>query len=114
MRCVPARRIPIPSGRKEVVTMGIVEEMTTVLTLTLNEAYELQRTAREYRRKQLTREQFIAAVEEISLKMEERLSGCLSVEQKRTERCKVCDRTYPASEIVTQSGEQLCQQCDRD
>ena len=34
--------------------------------------------------------------------------------QKRTERCKVCDRTYPESEIVTRAGEQLCQQCDRD
>ena len=34
--------------------------------------------------------------------------------QKRTERCQVCDRTYPASEIVTRDGEQLCQQCDLD
>ena len=34
--------------------------------------------------------------------------------QKRTERCKVCNRTYPASEIVTRDGEQLCQQCDDD
>jgi len=35
-------------------------------------------------------------------------------EQKRTERCKVCDRTYPESEIVKRDGEQLCQQCDDD
>jgi len=34
--------------------------------------------------------------------------------QKRTERCKVCDRTYPESEIVKRDGEQLCQQCDLD
>ncbi len=34
--------------------------------------------------------------------------------QKRTERCKVCNRTYPESEIVKRDGEQLCQQCDRD
>ena len=34
--------------------------------------------------------------------------------QKRTERCKECDRTYPESEIVTRNGEQLCQQCDLD
>ena len=34
--------------------------------------------------------------------------------QKRTERCKVCDRMYPASEIVTRDGEQLCEQCDDD
>jgi len=84
------------------------------IKLTLNEAYELQRIAREFRQKKLTREQFIAVVEEISMKMEERMRGCLSVEQKRTERCKVCDRTYPASEIVTRDGEQLCQQCDDD
>ena len=30
--------------------------------------------------------------------------------QKRTERCKVCDRTYPASEIVARDGESLCVQ----
>ena len=94
--------------------MGIVEEMTSDIMLTLNEARELQRLAREYRRKRLTREQFIAAVEEVSLKMEERARDCLSVEQKRTERCKVCDRTYPASEIVKRNGEQLCRQCDLD
>ncbi len=34
--------------------------------------------------------------------------------ERRTERCKVCDRTYPESEIVKRDGEQLCQQCDRD
>lgn len=34
--------------------------------------------------------------------------------QRRTERCGVCDRTYPASEIVQRAGEQLCQQCDWD
>jgi hypothetical protein len=34
--------------------------------------------------------------------------------EERTERCKVCDRTYPASEIVKRDGEQLCQQCDDD
>ena len=32
--------------------------------------------------------------------------------QRRTERCAVCDRTYPPSEIVTRAGEQLCQSCD--
>jgi len=34
--------------------------------------------------------------------------------EQRTERCKVCDRTYPESEIVKRDGEQLCQQCDDD
>ena len=34
--------------------------------------------------------------------------------EERTERCKVCDRTYPASEIVKRDGEQLCEQCDDD
>ncbi len=38
----------------------------------------------------------------------------LELVQKRTERCRVCDRTYPESEIVTRDGEQLCQQCDMD
>ncbi len=90
--------------------MDIVED----ITLTLNEACALQRTARECRQKKLTRAQFIAVVEEISFKMEERMRGCLSDEQKRTERCRVCDQTYPASEIVTRDGEHLCQQCDRD
>jgi len=52
--------------------------MTEVITITLNEAFELQRLTRAYRNKELTREQFIAAVEEISLKMEKRLSGSLS------------------------------------
>ena len=94
--------------------MRVVEDMTEIITLTLNEAYGLQRTAREYRQKKLTRGQFIAIVEEIALKMEEQLRGCLSVEQKRTERCRVCDRTYPDSEIVQRDGEQLCQQCDLD
>ena len=84
------------------------------ITLTLNEAYELQRIAREFRQKKLTREQFIAVVEEVSMKMEERMRECLFVEQKRTERCKACDRTYPASEIVKRDSEQLCQQCDLD
>ena len=32
--------------------------------------------------------------------------------QRRTERCAVCDLTYPPSEIVTRAGEQLCQSCD--
>ena len=94
--------------------MGIVEEMTSAITLTLHEAYGLQRSAREYRQKKLTRGQFIAIVEEIALKMEERSRGFLSLEQKRTERCRECDRTYPDSEIVQRDGEQLCQQCDLD
>ena len=34
--------------------------------------------------------------------------------EERTERCKVCDRTYPASEIVKWADEQLCRQCDLD
>ena len=34
--------------------------------------------------------------------------------QKRTQRCRVCDRTYPASEIITHNGERLCVLCDRD
>jgi len=57
--------------------MRVDEEMSTVLSLTLNEAFELQRLARQYRSRQLTREQFIAAVEEISTKMVHRLNGCL-------------------------------------
>ena len=35
-------------------------------------------------------------------------------ERKRTERCAICDQTYPASEIVKRDGEQLCQSCDLD
>ncbi len=34
--------------------------------------------------------------------------------QERTERCGICDRTYPASEIVKHKGEQLCFSCYRD
>jgi len=34
--------------------------------------------------------------------------------EKRTQRCKVCDQTYPESEIVRRNGEQLCKECDRD
>ena len=57
--------------------MRVVEDMTEVVTLTLNEAFELQRLTRVYRSRQLTREQFIAAVEEISTKMVQRLNGSL-------------------------------------
>ncbi len=46
--------------------------------------------------------------------LNERTDYTVFYEQKRTERCKVCDRTYPASEIVTRGSEQLCQQCDLD
>jgi hypothetical protein len=60
-----------------VVKMRVVEDMTEILTLTLNEAFELQRLAREYRRRRLTRAQFIAAVEEVSTKMVQRLNGSL-------------------------------------
>ena len=63
--------------QKEVIRMRVDDEMSTVLSLTLNEAYELQRLARQYRSRQLTREQFIAAVEEISTKMVQRLNGSL-------------------------------------
>ena len=35
-------------------------------------------------------------------------------EQKRTERCQVCDKTYPPSEIVKRGQEQLCLSCDLD
>ena len=58
--------------------MRVVGDMTEDITITLNEALELQRLERACRNKELTREQFIAAVEEISLKMEKRLSGSLS------------------------------------
>jgi len=34
--------------------------------------------------------------------------------EERTERCRVCDKTYPTSEIVKRDGEQLCLQCDWD
>src|SRR5207248_1089829 len=103
-----------PPGRKEVVDMGFVEQMTTALTLTLNDACELQRTAGEYRRKKLTREQFIAAVEELANKIVQRAHGSLCVEQERTQRCEICDRTYPASEIIIRNGEQLCVWCHMD
>ena len=36
------------------------------------------------------------------------------LEQERTERCQVCDRTYPPDEIVKREGEQLCLTCDLD
>jgi len=114
MRWVSPRLRTALAHRKEVMNMEIVEEMTTVLRLSFDDASELYRTAQKYGRRELTREQFIAAVEEMSLKIIQRVSDCLSVEQKRTERCRVCDRTYPESEIVTRDGEQLCQQCDMD
>ncbi len=34
--------------------------------------------------------------------------------EERTERCMVCDRTYPASEIVTRASAKICESCDRD
>src|SRR6266568_349062 len=97
MRWVSPRLRTALASRKEVMNMGVMEQMTTALTLTLDNARELQRCIVRYKHRKITREQFVAGVEE-----------------KRTERCKECDRTYPASEIVTRDGEQLCQQCDRD
>ena len=55
--------------------MGIVD--VEDITLTLNEACELQQLAFRCRRRKLTREQFIAAVEEVSTKMVQRLNGSL-------------------------------------
>ena len=49
--------------------MGVVEDMTTALSLVLNDAYELERHAERYKRKQITREQFIAGVEELANKI---------------------------------------------
>ena len=94
--------------------MGVTEEMITALTLTLDNARELQRVVVRFERKEITREQFVAGVEELSTKTIQIAGGALCVEQKRTERCKVCDRTYPVSEIVIRDGEQLCEQCDDD
>ncbi len=94
--------------------MGVMEEMHEILTLSLNDACGIHKTCWQYRHKKLTREQFIAAVEEMSMKIMQRVSDCLSFEQQRTERCKACERTYPESEIVKRDGEQLCQQCDMD
>lgn len=34
--------------------------------------------------------------------------------QSRKERCQVCERSYPASEIVHRGSEQLCLSCDLD
>ncbi len=48
-------------------------EISEILELTLFDAWELQKTAREYRQKKLTRAQFIAAVEEMSMKIEQRI-----------------------------------------
>ena len=94
--------------------MGVMEQMTTALMLALDNARELQRIIVRYKHRKITREQFVAGVEELSTKTIQTAGGALCVEQKRAERCQVCDRTYPASEIVTRDGEQLCQQCDKD
>ncbi len=94
--------------------MGVAEEMNEILTLSLNDASGIHKACWQYRHKKLTREQFIAAVEEMSMKIMQRVSDCLCFEQQRAERCKVCDTTYPASEIVIRDGEQLCEQCDND
>ncbi len=32
----------------------------------------------------------------------------------RTERCDICQHTYPPSAIVKRTGEQLCHSCDAD
>ena len=50
------------------------DEIAEILELTLYEAWELQRAARAYRGRKLTRDQFIAVIEEISVKMEMRIS----------------------------------------
>ena len=34
--------------------------------------------------------------------------------RKRTQRCQICDRTFPASEIIIRNGEQLCVWCHMD
>jgi Zn finger protein HypA/HybF involved in hydrogenase expression len=96
------------------MNMGVMEQMTTALTLTLDNARELQRCIVRYKHRKITREQFVAGVEELSTKTILIAGRALSVEQQRTERCKACDRTYPESEIVKRDGEQLCQQCDLD
>src|SRR5689334_2986309 len=94
--------------------MGIVENMTTTLGLDLNDACELQRLVGQYSRKQITHGQFVAGVEELANKIVQRTHDCLCFELERTERCKVCDQTYPPSEIVIRDGEKLCEQCDDD
>jgi hypothetical protein len=38
----------------------------------------------------------------------------LGFAQRRTERCQVCERSYPASDIVRRGSEQLCIPCDMD
>ncbi len=53
--------------------MGVSNEINEILELTLLEAWELQRSARAFRARKLTRAQFIAVVEEISMKMEQRI-----------------------------------------
>jgi hypothetical protein len=55
------------------MTMNVNNEISEILELTLFEAWELQRAARAYRSRKLTREQFIAVVEEISMKIEQRI-----------------------------------------
>ena len=53
-------------------------------------------------------------VEELANKIVQRTHDCLCFEQERTERCTICDRTYPPSEIVIRDGAKLCEQCDDD
>ena len=60
---------------------------------------------------QKTIEQARAELEDLEMRM---MNAFAKLEQKRTQRCHVCDKTYPPSEIVKREHEQLCQSCDLD
>ena len=58
--------------------MGGSDDTSLILDLALSNVRELERLAREYRQRRLTREQFIAAVEEISAKLRQQIVALMS------------------------------------
>jgi len=94
-----ARRTPNLPGRKEVVKMK--KDTRLIVTVSVDDLTDVR----------------VFLVDAKSGKQQELQPGVnytIEFVQRRTERCQVCDRTYPASEIITHNGEQLCVLCDRD
>lgn len=57
------------------------KDTATILDLALSSVSELERLSREFRRRKLTREQFIAAVEEISAKLRQQIISLMIDEE---------------------------------
>jgi hypothetical protein len=64
-------------SREEVMDMIMGEQAEEVLSLALDDAKELEQLARRFREQKLTREQFTAAVEEISTKLRQAIVALL-------------------------------------